>query len=271
MLYLVATPIGNLADITLRAIETLKLVDYILCEDTRHSKPLLAHYAISTPLKSYHKFNLKEKEGDILTDLRAGKKIALISDAGTPAICDPGEELVAACVQAHIPVQAIPGPCAVIAALISSGFATNPFQFRGFLPRKANELKQELHAILNYAGTSICYESAQRLQEVLNLLQEIAPARQIAVARELTKKFEELIRGSSEEILHHFSSHTLKGEIVLLIEEGKDEWVDFLALTPVEHVEYLERTYQLTRTEALKLAAKQRGVSKREIYKEFIS
>lgn len=271
MLYLIATPIGNLADITFRAVETLKSVDYILCEDTRHSRPLLAHYEVPTPLRSYHKFNLKEKESEILSDLAEGKKIALISDAGTPGISDPGAELVAACVHKGIPVQSIPGPCAAISALVCSGFDTSCFQFRGFLPRKANELKRELHAILNFEGTTICYESAQRLEGVLDLLKAIAPSRQVAVARELTKKFEEIVRGSADEILNHFQSHPLKGEIVFLIEKGPEMEQDWQKLSPVEHVEQLEKTFQLTRADALKLAAKQRGVSKREIYREFIS
>ena len=271
MLYLVATPIGNLADITFRAVETLKNVDYILCEDTRHSRPLLGHYEIQTPLRSYHKFNLKEKEREILSDLAAGKKIALISDAGTPGISDPGAELVAACVQHGFAVQAIPGPCAAIAALVCSGFNTSRFQFRGFLPRKENELKREIHAILNFDGTTIAYESAQRIEEVLSLLNEVAPSRKLAIARELTKKFEEIVRGSAAEILSHFQTHPLKGELVLLIEKGQELEQDWLKLSPVEHVEYLEKTYQLTRADALKLAAKQRGVSKRDIYREFIS
>ena len=269
MLFLVATPIGNLSDITLRAIDILKTVDYILCEDTRHSRPLLEHYAIQTPLKSYHKFNLKEREGEVVADLLAGKKIALISDAGTPGISDPGAELVATCVEEKISVQAIPGPCAAVAALICSGFDTASFQFKGFLPRKSNDLKRELHQILTYEGTSICYESAQRLSEVLELLNSIAPQRKLAVARELTKKFEEFVHGTAAEILAHFATHPLKGEIVLLIEKNPTIETDWLSLSPIEHVAHLEATYQLTRNEALKLAAKQRGVSKREIYREF--
>ena len=266
MLYLVATPLGNLADITLRALQVLKESAYILCEDTRHSGVLLHHYQIQTPLKSYHKFNEKEREKQILADLKAGLNLALISDAGTPGICDPGADLVAQCVAENIVVQAIPGPCAAVAALICSGFNTSRFQFNGFLPRKKGELKQTLLTLLSYPGTSICYESAQRLHDVLEELDSIAPLRQIAIARELTKKFEEVVRGTAEELMTHFKTHPLKGEIVLLIQEELNPTCFWLELTPEAHVEYLEKTYTLSRQEALKLASKQRGVPKRELY-----
>lgn len=266
MLYLVATPLGNLADITLRALEVLKTSAYILCEDTRHSRLLLNHYEISTPLHSFHKFNEKSQEERIIADLKEGLSIALISDAGTPGISDPGADLVARCVSENLTVQAIPGPCAAIAALICSGLSTTRFQFLGFLPRKKGEIKDTLLSLLSYPGTTICYESAQRLPDVLDELHQLAPSRRLVIARELTKKFEEIVRGSPQEIVSHFKIHPLKGELVLLIEEEKQQVSPWQELTPEAHVDFLEYTYHLTRQEALKLAAEQRGIPKRDLY-----
>lgn len=267
MLYLVATPIGNLKDISLRAIEVLKDVDYILCEDTRHTQPLLERYEIQKSLRSFHKFNETFKEESIVEDLQHGKKVALVSDAGTPGISDPGEKLVHRCIAEGIEVTAIPGACAAIAAISISGFETSRFQFYGFLPRKAGELRHALQEILIYNGTTICYESPHRLQQVLKVLGELAPERSLAVARELTKKFEEVRRGVATEQLEYWQDNTLKGEIVLLISGQKkshnEEWE---SLTPEQHVDYLESTYKLTRQEAIKMAAEQRGVPKRQIY-----
>jgi|EndMetStandDraft_5_1072996.scaffolds.fasta_scaffold352466_1 16S rRNA (cytidine1402-2'-O)-methyltransferase len=269
MLYLVATPIGNLGDITYRAVEILKNCDYILCEDTRHSQALLHHYDINKPLKSFHKFSEASKEHLILQDLTNEKKIALISDAGTPGISDPGERLVKACIKSNIPVQSIPGPCAAIAAITCSGLSTSVFQFMGFLPRKPSELRRCLQEILAYSGTSILYESAQRIPKVLSLLEEQAPTRSLAIARELTKKFEEMIRGTAAELLHYYAKHPLKGELVFLIEGNKNEqnWEDW---TPEEHVLFLEDSYKLSRMEAIKMAAAQRKIPKREIYNKMI-
>lgn len=267
VLYLVATPIGNLQDITLRALETLKTCDYILCEDTRHTRQLLSHYEIQKPLKSFHKFNEALKEDTIIHDLKSGQQIALVSDAGTPGISDPGEKLVNRCISEGIDVQSIPGPCAAVVALSCSGFATSRFQFYGFLPRKAGELRHVLQEILVYSSTTICYESPQRLENVLELLQELAPERKIAVCRELTKKFEELKRGTAQELLAYWQDRQVKGEIVLLI-EGKPHLPDekWQELSPEEHVRFLEETYRLSRHDAIKMAAEVRGVPKREIY-----
>ncbi len=271
MLYLVATPIGHLADITLRAIETLKSCHYILCEDTRHSLPLLKHYDIHIAVKSYHKFNEASKESAIIADLKAGHTIALISDAGTPGISDPGSRLVQSCIEHGIPVTPIPGPCAAIAALIASGLDTDLFQFRGFLPRKASEIRTTLQEILIYPGTTICYESPQRLKDALKIIAEEAPNRPLVVARELTKKFEEFIRGTAAEILEHFSMHILKGEIVLLIGKSSGpQAADWSHWTPAEHVLHLCETLGLAKAEAIKLAAQQRGVPKRQIYNSLL-
>lgn len=267
MLSLVATPIGNLADITLRALETLKACDYILCEDTRHSLILLQHYQIKKPLKSYHKFNESSQAEAILKDLASGLHICLISDAGTPGISDPGAALVKACVDNQIPVMANPGPCAAIQALSCSGLPTDRFQFWGFLAKKENELKHQLQSILAYPGTTICYESPHRLLNVLELIQTLQPDRLLVVARELTKKFEEWFRGNAAQHLEHWNEGVLKGEIVLLISPAAEQQhQDWSAWTPEEHVQWIEETYSLTRKEAIKLAAELRGVPKRQIY-----
>jgi len=267
VLYLVATPIGHLSDITLRALETLKACDYILCEDTRHTLLLLNHYHIHKPLKSFHKFNEALKEDAVIHDLLSGQSIALVSDAGTPGISDPGAKLVQRCVAEGVLIQAIPGACAAVVALSCSGFNTNRFQFIGFLPRKSGELRRALQEILFYPGTSICYESARRLVDALQQLSDLAPSREIAIGRELTKKFEEIRRGPAAEQLSYWKATDIKGEIVLLIAEDSasktQEWEN---LTPQEHVDLLQRTYQLSHRDAIKMAAEIRGVPKRNIY-----
>lgn len=271
MLYLVSTPIGNLADITLRALEALRSCDYILCEDTRHSLILLNHYQIHKPLVSYHKFNENYRNESIIKDLELGKNICLISDAGTPGISDPGADLVKICLEHNLSMTAIPGPCAAIQALICSGLSTQRFQFWGFLARKENELKSELQTILSYSGTTICYESPHRLLKVLEMIQTMQPQRMLAVARELTKKFEEVIRGTAQFLIEHWQQTTLKGEIVLLISPNSEEQaVDWSDWSPEEHVEWIQKTYSLTRKEAIKLAADLRGVPKRNIYQQLI-
>lgn len=269
MLYLIATPIGNLEDITLRALRLLKECDLILCEDTRHSLILLKHYEIQKPLKSFHKFNEASQEDEILASMAEGMKVALISDAGTPGISDPGSRLVQKCVEKGIQVFSIPGACAAIAALTCSGLATDLFQFCGFLPRKNQELKKHLQQLLSYKGTSICYESPHRLLNVLKALHELAPTRLVVVARELTKKFEEVCRGTPQELLVHWQDRAIKGEIVLMIQgEAEGESQQWEALTPVEHVQFLENQLNITRKEAIKLAADLRGISKRDLYRE---
>jgi 16S rRNA (cytidine1402-2'-O)-methyltransferase len=267
MLYLIATPIGNLSDMTYRAIEVISSCDYLLCEDTRHSLILLNHYHLNKSLKSYHKFNESESEDLILKDLKAGKIVGLISDAGTPGISDPGSNLVQKCLLNGIKVISIPGPCAAIVALTSSGLNMETFQFVGFLPRKSNELRTNLQCLLQYPGTTICYESPQRLLKTLELIHSIAPERDVVVARELTKKFEEIRRGVASELIEYWQAHPLKGEIVLLISGqniiSNQDWSD---LTPAQHVDFLEKNYGIERRDAIKMAAEQRGVPKRIIY-----
>ena len=267
MLYLVATPIGHLADISFRALNVLKSCEYILCEDTRHSRVLLDHYEIKKPLRSFHKFNEKSKEAEIIADLHRGAHLALITDAGTPGISDPGASLVLACVQQGLKVTSIPGACAAIVALSCSGLDTNRFQFIGFLPRKAGELRQVLQNALTYPGTTISYESPNRLKKVLESFADLAPQRQVVVARELTKKFEELYRGTAHEILTQMKAPSFKGEVVFLISGEQDakgtQWED---LDPEQHVLLMQDTYGLSRQEAIKMVAELRGVGKRTIY-----
>lgn len=268
-LYLVATPIGNLADITLRATELLRSCAYILCEDTRHSKILLMHYSIQRPLKSYHRFNEAAREQELLEDLRMGKEIALISDAGTPGIADPGERLVHCCISEGLPVVSLPGPCALIAALTSSGLNTGRFQFIGFLPRKASERTGLLLDSLRYPGTTICYEAPHRLLELLQEIDLLAPDRRIVVARELTKKFEEIRRGTARELLADWEVKAPRGEFVVLLSEApqnssENEWSH---LDPAAHIQFVQEHYGLSRNEAIKWVAKVRGLNRRELYK----
>lgn len=267
MLYVVATPLGNLDDFSFRAIETLKSCDYILCEDTRHSQTLLQHYAIKKPLVSFHKFSEAAKESQIIEDLKAGKQIALISDAGTPGISDPGTDLITACTKNEISVIPIPGPSAAITALCCSGLPTNRFQFYGFLPKKRGELQKALQEILMYPGTTICYEASLRIQATLESLKELSPKRQLVVAKELTKKFEQFFRGDAEKLLTLWENSAQKGELVLLIEgKNEDDSDMWSAMTPTEHVAFLQKEYGMDQKEAVIAVAKLRGVPKREIY-----
>ena len=267
MLYVIATPIGNLEDITFRALDTLKKCDYILCEDTRHSVHLLSHYQISKPLKSFHKFNETAKEQEIIHDLEKGLCVGLITDAGTPGISDPGAKLIKLCVEKKLPVVSIPGACAAITALSCSGFDSDRFQFIGFLPRKPGELRKELIEILMFSGTTICYEAPTRMVATLEKLDALDPARTLSIARELTKKFEEVLRGTPKELIDQWKEQRLKGEAVLLISGRKkiqgEEWQE---LTPEQHVELMQNAYGLSRQEAIKITAELRGVSKRDVY-----
>lgn len=269
MLYLIATPIGNLADMTFRAVEVLKTCDYVLCEDTRHSLPLLRHYGIHKPLRSYHKFNEKSQLASIIQDLQSGKCIGLISDAGTPGISDPGSILIEQCIQQNLPFTAIPGPCSVIQALCCSGLSAERFQFVGFLPRKTSELKHELQSLLSYNGTSICFESPHRLLDTLQLIQELSPDHHLVVGRELTKKFEEIARGNATHLINYWQTAPLKGEIVLLFSPPSNPIPDWSDWTPQEHVQMIQKMYGIDQQEAIKIVAQLRQVPKRQIYNLF--
>ena len=268
MLYVVATPIGNLSDITFRAIETLRTCHYILCEDTRHSAPLLEHYGIKKPLISFHKFNESFRENKLIEDLKQGLAIALISDAGTPTISDPGSRLIQSCLSEQIRVVPIPGPSASIAALSCSGLDTERFQFLGFLPKKASELKHCLREILSYPGTTLCFESPHRLIKSLECLNLLAPQRLLAVARELTKQYEEIRRGTAEELLAHWKAKGAKGEIVLMISGSKEEEHPWQELSIEAHLDQVQSEYKLSRQEAILMVAKLRGIKKRDVYQQ---
>jgi 16S rRNA (cytidine1402-2'-O)-methyltransferase len=216
-LYLVATPIGNLEDITLRALRTLKECDVIAAEDTRHTGQLLRHFEIAKPLISYFKFNESKRSEEILNRLGRGEKVALVTDAGTPGISDPGQRVVRAAIEAGFRVEAIPGACAAIVALAASGLPTDEFHFAGFLPHKSGQRAKELERLAALPGTIVLYESPYRIEKLLEELGALIPERHISVGRELTKKFEEFWRGRVREITETISKRTLKGEFVVLI------------------------------------------------------
>jgi 16S rRNA (cytidine1402-2'-O)-methyltransferase len=217
MLYVIATPIGNLADITLRALEVLKNVDVVAAEDTRHSGLLLKHFGIKKPFVSYYEYNEAARTAQLVQRLAQGEKVALITDAGTPGLSDPGLRLIRACIERQLPFTIIPGPSAILTALLGSGFSTEKFSFRGFLPVKSGQRERELYAAVESECTSIFFESPYRLVRTLEACIQIMPERQLCVARELTKKFEEFRRGTAADLFAHYTAHPAKGEIVLLI------------------------------------------------------
>jgi 16S rRNA (cytidine1402-2'-O)-methyltransferase len=222
MLYVVSTPIGNLGDITLRALEVLKSVDVIAAEDTRHSGMLLKHFEIKKPLLSYHEHNEAMRAAQLVERLAAGEDVALITDAGTPALSDPGTRLIRECIKRGLLFMIIPGPSSVLVALVGSGFSTEKFCFRGFLPIKSGQRERELLAAVNREETTIFFESPYRLTKTLAACIEIMPDRQLCVARELTKKFEEFQRGTARELLAQYRAHLPKGEIVLVVAGSGD-------------------------------------------------
>ncbi|HZL13228.1 MAG TPA: 16S rRNA (cytidine(1402)-2'-O)-methyltransferase [Verrucomicrobiae bacterium] len=222
-LYLVATPIGNLEDITLRALRVLRECDLIAAEDTRRSGQLLKHFGISKPLLSYFQFNEARRSEEIIERLRRGEKVALITDAGSPGISDPGERVVKAAIAAGFGVESVPGACALITALTASGLPTDEFHFIGFLPHKSGQRKNKLESLKGMKGTLIFYESPYRIEKILGELNEIFPESKVVLARELTKKFEEFLRGSPAELLEIAAKRSLKGEFVVLVSPGLPE------------------------------------------------
>jgi 16S rRNA (cytidine1402-2'-O)-methyltransferase len=217
MLYVVATPIGNLGDITLRALEVLKSVDLVAAEDTRHSGILMKHFGIKKPFISYHEHNEAKRTAELVERLAAGENVALITDAGMPSLSDPGLRLVRECIQRALSFTIIPGPSSILTALVGSGFSTEKFSFRGFLPVKSGQRERELRAAIEGNETVIFFESPYRLTKTLIACIDIMPDQQLCVARELTKKFEEFRRGTAAELLAHYQARSPKGEIVLVI------------------------------------------------------
>ncbi len=217
MLYVIATPIGNLGDITLRAIEALKSADVVAAEDTRRSGMLLKHFGIKKPFISYHEHNEAARTIELVERLGRGENVALITDAGTPGLSDPGLRLIRECIKREVPFTIIPGPSSILMALLGSGFSTDKFCFRGFLPVKSGQRERELRAAAERDETAIFFESPYRLTKTLATCIDVMPDQQLCIARELTKKFEEFRRGVASELLEHYQSHPPKGEIVLVI------------------------------------------------------
>lgn len=269
-LYIVATPIGNLGDITLRAIEILKKVDIIAAEDTRHTLKLLNHLGISKPLISNHRHNEEMKTEQFVEKILEGQDMAVVSDAGTPGICDPGEVLIKKCIEEEIDVIPIPGACAFINALIASGIDTKEFTFLGFLPLNKKLRKEKLHKVEKSKETVILYEAPHKIMSTLKDLEQILEDRQIVLARELTKLHEEFIRGSAREIIE--KAENLKGEIVLIIEANKkvDINTNFETMSLEEHYKLYEKQ-GLEKKEIIKKMAKDRNLSRNEIYQKFLS
>lgn len=272
ILYLVATPIGNLEDITFRAINILKEVDLIVAEDTRHTLKLLNHYEISKPLISYHRHNEEIKVEGLIEKLKEGQNIAVVSDAGTPAICDPGEVIVKKALKENIKVIPIPGACAFVNALVASGLDTKEFVFYGFLSINKKIRKEKLEQIKKENKTIILYEAPHKLKNTLEDLEEILENRKIVIARELTKIHEEFIKGTAKEILEKYTEP--KGEHVIIIEanpikQEDEEKLKINNMTIEEHYKYYENK-GFSKNEIIKKIAKDKGVNKNEIYKLFI-
>lgn len=275
MLYLCATPIGNLEDITYRVLRILKEADLIAAEDTRNSIKLLNHFEIKTPMTSYHEYNKYEKGRYLVEQMQEGKNIALITDAGTPGISDPGEKLVAMCYEAGIPVTSLPGPAACITALTISGLPTRRFAFEAFLPSDKKERAVILEELKRETRTIILYEAPHRLVKTLEELSENLGDRKIALCRELTKKHETVFRGSLLEAVSWYKENPPKGECVMVLEgrsreemeqEARQQWEDMPLEAHMEH--YMSQG--IDKKEAMKLVAKDRGISKRDVYQALL-
>jgi 16S rRNA (cytidine1402-2'-O)-methyltransferase len=275
-LYLVATPIGNLEDISLRALRILRECDLIACEDTRQTQKLLVHYDIHKRLESYHEHNEMTRAPELIIEMEQGARVALVSDAGTPAISDPGHRLVTLCLRHGIRVVPIPGPSALIAALAASGLLTEEFTFVGFLPARAGERRKALRALESEPRTLVFYEAPHRLLDSLEDALEVLGNRQVVIAREVTKIYEEFRRGRLEELLPEFRRKAPRGEITVLL--GKDDGqprnataAEAASPEPLaQRVEEIMRERSLDRKAALKVAARERGLTRREAYKQML-
>ena len=274
-LYLCATPIGNLEDMTFRAVRVLKEVDLIAAEDTRNSIKLLNHFGISTKMTSYHEYNKYDKAAYLVEKILQGLDVALITDAGTPGISDPGEELVRQCLASGIRVTSLPGACACINALIISGLPTGRFCFEAFLPHDKKEREAVLQDLQNETRTIVLYEAPHRLRKTLALLGSVLGDRKISLCRELTKKYEERLSGTIEEMIAYHKDHEPRGEYVLVIEgrnrkemlrEGQKEWA---SMSLEDHMELYEKQ-GLERKAAMKEVAKDRGLTRRDVYQALL-
>ena len=269
-LYIVSTPIGNLEDITLRALRVLREADLIACEDTRHTRKLLAHFGIDRPAISYHEHNEDARARELVAKLEGGETIVLVSDAGTPLVSDPGYRLVRAAIEAGITVSPIPGPSAALAALAVSGLPTDSFRFCGFLPVKSAQRRRLLEDLKHEKATLIFYEAPHRILEALGDVAAVLGTRRVAAARELTKAHEEILRGSAAEVRETLAARpSIKGEFTLLIEKsaGVVESDEKPAADAVSELE----AQGVPRMEAIKRVAKARGISKRECYRQVTS
>ncbi|MSP40058.1 MAG: 16S rRNA (cytidine(1402)-2'-O)-methyltransferase [Deltaproteobacteria bacterium] len=277
LLYIVPTPIGNLEDITLRALRILKEVDVIAAEDTRHTRHLLTHYGITTALTSYHEHNEREKAAALIERIQNGASVALVSDAGTPAIADPGFRLVCEAIRRGVQVIALPGACAMATVLSASGLPTDRFQFEGFLPAKKSERKTKLQALRDGAATLVFYEAPHRLLETLGDLQQILGERQIVVAREVSKLHEEFLRGTVGEVIGQLGDREIKGEITLVVHGSSGEAqvseqqlrVEISKLSSAgtgvkEIAEMLGERYGLSKREVYRLALESKSLKKSE-------
>ena len=272
-LYVVGTPIGNLEDITLRALRVLKEVDVIACEDTRQTQKLLNHFAIATRTTSYHEHNEMTKSAELVKEMQEGASVALVTDAGMPGISDPGYRLITLAVRHHIPVVPVPGASAFLAALVASGLATDSFRFSGFLPAKRGERRAALEAVRSSPRTQVFYEAPHRIVEALgDVVELLGESRHVVVAREVTKLHEEFLRGRVREVLANLKAReAVKGEITLLIGKAEE---DDVGTATIGRPSVRQRTEQIMTTEnidekaALKRVAKERGISKSEAYRE---
>ena len=270
-LYLVATPIGNLEDITLRALRVLKEVDVIACEDTRQTQKLLNHYNVTTRTTSYHEHNEMTKSAELVKEMQEGASVALVTDAGTPGISDPGYRLITLAIRHHIPVVPVPGAAAFLSALVASGLATDSFRFSGFLPAKRGERRATLEAMKSSPRTQVFYEAPHRIVETMeDIVEVLGEARQVVIAREVTKLHEEFLRGRAADVLSTLREReAVKGEITLLIGKAEAELQSAAPRVSVkQRVEQIMAEEKLDEKAALKRAAKERGISKSEAYRE---
>ncbi|MFP3919034.1 16S rRNA (cytidine(1402)-2'-O)-methyltransferase [Lysinibacillus telephonicus] len=274
-LYLVATPIGNLEDITARALRILKEVDIIAAEDTRNTRKLCNYFDIQTPLVSYHEHNLEQGGEKILALLHEGKSVALVSDAGLPCISDPGADIVVKAIEENFAVVPIPGANAALTALIASGITPQPFYFYGFLNRNKKERRKQLESISKREETIIFYEAPHRLKETLKDLDLILGDRKIVLARELTKKFEEFLRGTIKDAIEWADENESRGEFCIIIEGNQNGQADevedayWTSFSVVEHIDYLINEKELNSKDAIKEVAKIRGLAKRDVYQQY--